>query len=82
MFNWLDVMEKEIKEKNKKDNNNTEIKISEDDLNRIADTVITKLSSSTSKPNDEDEKPKDESEKLKDDDNTSNDDNANNGNHE
>ena len=54
MFKWLDEMMKEIDGEKSKDNNGTEIKISEKDLDRIADTVIEKLS--TSKPKDKKQK--------------------------
>ena len=56
MFKWLDEMMKEIDSEKSKDNNGTEIKISEKDLDRIADTVIEKLSASKPK----DKKPKTE----------------------
>ena len=82
MFKWLDEMMKEIDGEKPEDNNGTEIKISEKDLDRIADTVIEKLSTSKpkdKKPKSENDNQQTENEKLKSENDNQND-NAENDN--
>lgn len=66
---WIDAMVKDIEEKNKKDNPDaTEVKLSESDMNTLADIMIKKMSNPNFDIENSKDKKKEPEKQLPDDD--------------